>query len=101
MTKIHFLKTAVQWFNLFAYGDKNVEIRKNDRNFRDGDLVVLIKEGSTPDDLSCICRRIRHVFDKVPGLVAGYVLLTFNLPTSHEMQSMRKHAEEFLREVEK
>lgn len=41
MNKTHDLKTVQPYFNDVSSGSKKFEIRKNDRNFKVGDLVVL------------------------------------------------------------
>lgn len=38
---IHELKTVYPYFSQVWYGDKNFEIRKNDRNFKKGDRLIL------------------------------------------------------------
>ncbi len=37
----HELKIWPQWYREVAVGNKTFEVRKNDRNFRDGDIVLL------------------------------------------------------------
>lgn len=39
--EIHHLKTWVEFFNAVACGEKTWEVRKNDRNYSTGDIVVL------------------------------------------------------------
>jgi hypothetical protein len=41
MRKIHVLKIYPEFFEPFERGIKNFEIRKNDRNFNQGDLALL------------------------------------------------------------
>lgn len=38
---IHELKIFSNFFEKVLYGDKTFEIRKNDRNFKEGDVVIL------------------------------------------------------------
>ena len=38
---VHDLKCEMPYFGLVANGHKTFEIQKNDRNFQDGDLLVL------------------------------------------------------------
>ena len=37
--KVHELKCWPQFFDMMAHGEKNFEIRKNDRDFADGDTI--------------------------------------------------------------
>lgn len=39
----HTLKTEQPWFDLVAEGVKNFEIRKNDRDFKEGDILELVE----------------------------------------------------------
>lgn len=39
----HSLKTEQPWFDLVAEGVKNFEIRKNDRGFKEGDILELLE----------------------------------------------------------
>lgn len=39
--KIHNLKTLPEFFNRVWNGNKKFEIRKNDRDFKEGDFVIL------------------------------------------------------------
>jgi ASC-1-like (ASCH) protein len=41
--KIHELKTWPQYFDLIKFGMKTFEFRKNDRNFKAGDILHLRK----------------------------------------------------------
>lgn len=39
----HTLKTEQPWFDLVAEGVKNFEIRRNDRDFEEGDILELVE----------------------------------------------------------
>lgn len=39
--KIHELKTWIEYFNLVRIGAKNFEVRKYDRDFKEGDELLL------------------------------------------------------------
>lgn len=41
--KILYLKTLPEYFRAILSGEKNFEIRKNDRNFQVGDVLVLLE----------------------------------------------------------
>jgi hypothetical protein len=50
---IHNLKSLSEYFNAVWHGAKNFEIRKNDRNFREGEFVILQEWQKTPINWQC------------------------------------------------
>lgn len=46
MVQTHELKTVEQYFDAVARGDKTFEVRKNDRAFQTGDVLILAKVDS-------------------------------------------------------
>lgn len=46
-TTVHTLKTLPQYFEAIERGEKTFEVRRNDRGFQKGDLVVLKKLDSS------------------------------------------------------
>jgi hypothetical protein len=85
----HQLKILPEFYNLVALGVKSWELRKNDRNYQIGDILVLneIQPGNKtdlfPNDIYTgrkISVSVFHVFDKTEfGLNQGYVILSFVL----------------------
>lgn len=39
--KVHYLKTWVEYFQEIKYGNKTFELRKNDRDYQQGDVLCL------------------------------------------------------------
>jgi len=75
----HALKTWPQYFNQVVSGDKTFELRKNDRDFKAGDIVLLQEynadsEKYTGNEWTGIITYI--LSDAEPlGLKCGYVIL--------------------------
>lgn len=76
----HHLKTLPQYFQAAWVGDKTFEIRKNDRNYKERDEVVL--EEWLPDEELHSGREIEGVinyltdFEQKPGYVVFSVEVT-------------------------
>ncbi len=73
----HVLKTWPQFFAAVADGRKAFEIRKNDRDFRVGDVLVV---GEFDPDVQqftgrSVRRIVTYITDFPPALIAGYVVL--------------------------
>ena len=74
--QVHRLKTLCTYWTEVATGDKTVEIRKDDRNFQNGDILVLLEvDLSNKPTGRQIVKRARCVYHRVLGLVIGYVLI--------------------------
>lgn len=58
----HHLKTHPKYFDAVARGEKTFEVRKNDRDFQPGDVVVLQRWDPDTRDYS----RLRAKMDKTP-----------------------------------
>jgi len=75
---VHRLKTAERWFALQAAGVKRFEIRRNDRGFWPGDLILLeeIDEAGKFTGRHLL-RRVTFMLDAadVEGLAVGFVIL--------------------------
>ncbi len=76
---VHDLKTVQPWFDYGYSGKKPFEVRKNDRNFRTGDLLVLhewdpeTKEyagRSKPFEITMVLTD-----EDVAGIQAGYCVM--------------------------
>jgi hypothetical protein len=85
---IHWLKTDQPFFDAIWDGDKTFEIRKNDRNFAEGDLLILgegigiLGEGKSvlrhPSAPRAVIARVTHVLDKMhcfEGVHLDYVAM--------------------------
>ena len=76
----HELKTWPAFFADLKTGQKTFELRKNDRNFQVGDLLILREYYPEEDRYTgCKCKRkITHVLRYAPsfGLEVGYAVLS-------------------------
>ena len=72
----HDLKTLPQYFEPLASGPKTFEIRRNDRDFRVGDVLLLREwDPTTATHTGRTCRRrVTYVLADF-GLLAGYVCM--------------------------
>lgn len=64
MRRIHRLKVESEFFEALASGEKRFEVRKNDRDFNEGDFLVLDEwdptRGYTRWD-RCLCRVVTYL----------------------------------------
>ncbi len=75
----HALKTWPPFFKLIEVGDKTFEIRKDDRNFKKGDLLLLQeydneKKEYTGKELWFVIT-VKMVANDFDGIRKGYVVL--------------------------
>ena len=76
ITTIHYLKIQDKWMERVLSGEKNSELRYNDRDFQVGDLIVLTRiSGEVPSTSKF---EITHVLtsDACDGLEDGYCILS-------------------------
>ncbi|BDE80465.1 ASCH/PUA domain-containing protein [Clostridioides difficile] len=72
---IHELKILPQYFKEVVNGNKNFEVRKNDRGFKKGDLLVLQEfDGEKYTGLETR-KEITYVLENSDYLQNGYVVL--------------------------
>lgn len=77
MTKVHALKTWPNYFKDVVNGSKTFEVRKNDRNFKVGDFLML-REYDPEDDTytgEVLYQRVSYVLDDPRFVKDGYVIL--------------------------
>lgn len=80
MNRVHELKTVQPFFNLVIAGKKKFELRKNDRDFKVNDILVLkewdnsIKVHTGKDAVV----RVTGVLDQFVGLQQGYCILSIS-----------------------
>ena len=78
MPKTHKLKTWPEYFQAVKSGEKNFEIRKNDRDYQVGDTLLLLEydpETGYTAELP-LNREITYILDKQPFLPEGYVCMS-------------------------
>lgn len=81
----HLLKTVNPHFGAVLSGKKTAELRINDRGFSVGDILVL-REWSEAGRYSGreVNARVTSILEQHPGLVTGYVMLSFERVTPPE-----------------
>lgn len=78
--KIHELKILPQYYNDVKEGKKKFELRKDDRNYQEGDLVVLKEfDGTNYTGRSINFKPIKYVLRDCPeyGLKEGFCIIGF------------------------
>lgn len=73
--KVHNLKTLPKYFKAQILGTKQFEIRKNDRDFHVGDVLIL-EEWDNKYTGYVLYVRVTYILDKFEGLKDGYVVLS-------------------------
>lgn len=85
-SRVHLLKTAAPWFDEVWNERKPFEVRRNDRDFRAGDVVVLLETDArgfyTPRRLIF---RIGYVLTGFPGLRKGWCAFGLLVPNDDEL----------------
>lgn len=72
--KLHRLKLQQPFFGDVYCGRKNFEVRKNDRDFKVGDRLMLVEYPS--EDLRFVFREIEYILiGGQHGIASGYVVL--------------------------
>lgn len=80
--KHHDLKTWPEYYDAIVYGDKNFEVRKDDRNFQVGDILHLHEYDPDVNDYSDrVChRKITYKLEGGNfGIEKGYCVLGLTL----------------------
>lgn len=78
---VHELKTWVEYFQLVASGEKPFELRKNDRNFKLGDELLLREYDKDAKKITgrILHRKITYVLQgaetEIFGLKEGYCIM--------------------------
>ena len=74
--QLHELKIYPQYFDAILDGNKKFEIRKNDRNFKKGDNILLREWDNIKYSGRTIFAKITYILDdRFVGLAEGYVAL--------------------------
>lgn len=75
---VHYLKIKEEYYRDVMIGLKTFELRKNDRDFQVGDILMLIKlddKGNETDQV--IKKKVKYILKDCPqyGLKDGYTIL--------------------------
>lgn len=76
---VHKLKTWSEYFSPIHKGDKTFDLRVNDRDYQDGDILLLQEwnehTGFTGREITVVVTYLLH--GGMFGLVEGYVIMSF------------------------
>lgn len=86
--KIHELKTLPKFFKAQVTGNKQFEVRKNDRDFQVGDILILKEwdNGYTGAEVNVI---VTYMLKDFIGLKDGYVVLGTRQVEDRDMEEYR------------
>lgn len=79
MTKSHELKVLPEYFTAVKDGRKKFELRKDDRGFEVGDLLLLREWNGIEYSGRYVNCRVTYVLKGFPGLDTNYVILSISL----------------------
>lgn len=79
LREVHKLKALPEYFELVRIGVKNFEVRKNDRDFKVGDLLILQEWDGSKYTGRDQRRKICYILDNKDYCKEGYVILGFDL----------------------
>ncbi len=74
---LHELKILPRYFNAVIRGYKTFEVRKNDRNFRKGDFIILREWNGIDYTGHEFAGRITYVLKDKKYVKEGYVIFSF------------------------
>ena len=75
---VHYLKIKPEYYKDVECGLKTFELRKNDRNFQVGDILMLIKLDDNGNETDQVTRvKVNYILKDCPqyGLKEGYAIL--------------------------
>ncbi len=75
---VHYLKIKPEYYKDVECGLKTFELRKNDRNFQVGDILMLIKLDDNGNETDQVTRvKVNYILKDCPqyGLKDGYAIL--------------------------
>ena len=86
----HELKIRPEYFSAVRSGHKRFELRKNDRNFKIGDRLVLCEWNESGYSGEKVCCLIDYVLKGHDGLDESYVILGISLDRSRSTYTMQR-----------
>lgn len=77
----HELKTWPKYFEAVATGNKKFEIRKNDRDFQVGDILILKEFDPITNEYTgdLVGREVTYILDEQPFVPEGYVVMSIDI----------------------
>lgn len=87
---IHELKIKDKYFNAIIQREKTFEVRKNDRNFKVGDLLALneIRDDGQYTD-NCVFLKVVYLLDNPDYCKEGFVVMGLGEPIYRETCHLR------------
>lgn len=84
--RIHYLKTYIEFFQATKKGDKNFELRIDDRDYRVGDILVLEEyaKGIGYTVSEDIWVKVIYILSKQPYVPKGYVCMSTVKEYAHD-----------------
>jgi ParB family chromosome partitioning protein len=78
--QLHVLKTVDPFYSDIVSGAKRFEVRKNDRDFQAGDLLLLVHYDPHREIMldSYVKFRIDYVLTDYPGIEKGYCIMSLS-----------------------
>ncbi len=74
-TKVHNVKLGATFFEDVKSGRKSFELRKNDRGYKEGDMITLHEYKDGSETGRCITKKIVYILEEFQGLKEGYCIL--------------------------
>jgi hypothetical protein len=72
----HVLKTVERYWDGLAAGEKTFEVRRNDRGFQIGDILVLLRGTDAAESGRFVRKRVAYILEGGQfGIEPGYVVL--------------------------
>lgn len=97
----HYLKISPYYINEVIEGNKTFEVRKNDRNFQVGDVIILQEYHNSKYLERKISAKITYILDRFEGVPSGYVVLGIKIleNSSYDEVKIREQIEVINREI--
>ncbi len=90
MSKTHYIKILPEYFEKVIKGNKKAELRRNDRDYKIGDKVILkeYSEGSYTGRYAKV--KITHLIESFEGLDPDFVVFSFELKLKDSVKEYKR-----------